>query len=81
MYPRGHLRVYSRRNTSQRIENNTDPQPCHESELNSSLEVTDLDIPIALRKGTHSCTQHPTSNYVSYTYFSPSLQAFVTNLS
>ena len=29
------------------------------------------DIPIALRKGTRSCTKHPICNYVSYENLSP----------
>ena len=41
----------------------------------------DLDVPIALRKGIHSCTQHPISNYVSYDHLSPVFRAFLVNLS
>ena len=58
-----------------------DLQPCHESEPDSSPEVSDLDYPSVVRKGVRSCTQHAISNYVSYSHFSPSLQAFITNLS
>ena len=75
------LHVYSRRNTSRRIQNVVDPQSYQESDPNSSPEVSDLDCPIALRKGVRSCTRHPISNYVSYSHFSPSFQAFVANLS
>ncbi|KAL0560616.1 hypothetical protein IC582_001025 [Cucumis melo] len=38
-----------------------------------------LDIPIALRKGTRSCTKHPICNYVSYDNLSPQFRAFTTN--
>jgi len=31
-----------------------------------SASLSDLDIPIALRKGKLSCTDHPISNFVSY---------------
>lgn len=75
------LRVYSRKNVSRRIENIVDLSPCHESEPNSSTEVSELDYPIALRKGVRSCTQHPISNYVFYNHFSPSLKAFISNMS
>ncbi|KAH9753027.1 protein kinase domain-containing protein [Citrus sinensis] len=50
--------------------------------LESVLETTnDLDVPIALRKGTRSCTLHPISKYVSYHRLSPSFRAFAANLS
>ncbi|TYK11079.1 Beta-galactosidase [Cucumis melo var. makuwa] len=39
-----------------------------------------LDIPIALRKGTRSCTKHPICNYVSYDNLSPQFRAFTANL-
>ena len=63
-------------------------QPCQESEPDlgiqfstSEPEIIDLDIPIALRKGVISCTQHPISNFVAYEHLSPSFRAFATNLS
>ncbi|KAA0025288.1 Cysteine-rich RLK (receptor-like protein kinase) 8 [Cucumis melo var. makuwa] len=39
-----------------------------------------LDIPIALRKGTRSCTKHPICNYVSYDNLSPQFRAFTANI-
>ncbi|KAL4030379.1 hypothetical protein IC575_008615 [Cucumis melo] len=39
-----------------------------------------LDIPIALRKGTRSCTKHPICNYVSYDNLSPQFRASTANL-
>ncbi|KAL0551185.1 hypothetical protein IC582_010271 [Cucumis melo] len=39
-----------------------------------------LDIPIALRKGTRSCTKHPICNYVSYNNLSPQFRAFTESL-
>ena len=39
-----------------------------------------LDIPIALRKGTRSCTKHPICNYVSYDSLSPQFRAFTASL-
>ena len=44
--------------------------------------MPDLDnLPIAKRKGTRSCTQHPMSSFVSYHRLSPSLLTFVLSLS
>ena len=43
--------------------------------------IDDLDVPIALRKGIRSCTQHPISNYVSYDHLSPAVCTLVINLS
>lgn len=40
--------------------------------------VDDSDVPIAIRKGVRSCTQHPISRFVSYEKLSPSYHAFVT---
>ena len=36
----------------------------------------DLHLLIALRKGTHTCTHHPISHFVSYDRLSPSFRAF-----
>ena len=43
----------------------------------------DLDLPIAIRKGTRKCTKqplYPLSNYLSFQKFSPIHRAFLTNL-
>ncbi|XP_057478145.1 retrovirus-related Pol polyprotein from transposon TNT 1-94 isoform X6 [Actinidia eriantha] len=50
----------------------------------SSIEpplINSVDLPIALRKGVRSCTQHPISQFVSYDRLSPSYHAFVSSLS
>ena len=50
---------------------NSDPQP-----------PSDLDLPVALCKGTRSCvTRHPIQNFVSYNHLSPFFRAFVTKIS
>lgn len=41
---------------------------------------TDLDIPIALRKGTRTCTQHPLDLFMSYKKLSHNHRAFLTSL-
>ncbi|KAH9763108.1 protein kinase domain-containing protein [Citrus sinensis] len=43
--------------------------------------LSDLDIPIALRKGTRSCAKYPLSNFVSYHNLSPPFYAFTSQLS
>ena len=41
----------------------------------------DLDIPIAIRKGTRSCTNHPISKYLSYGKLSKKHRAFTSKIS
>ena len=46
-------------------------------------DVSDLDIPIAQRKGTCQCTKYPIANYLSYHRLSDNHKAFkskITNL-
>ncbi|KAF3772145.1 Retrovirus-related Pol polyprotein from transposon TNT 1-94 [Nymphaea thermarum] len=38
------------------------------------------DLPIALRKGVRSCTQHPIGNFVSYSRLSTDYKCFVSSL-
>ncbi|KAL5851107.1 hypothetical protein ACOSQ3_006225 [Xanthoceras sorbifolium] len=48
--------------------------------ISIELPPNDLDIPIALRKGVRSCTQHSIYNFLSYKGLSPTYKAFVSNL-
>ena len=44
---------------------------------------TDLDLPIAVRKGIRSYTQHPLANFISYHCLSPkhkSFQSFLNSI-
>ncbi|RVX10349.1 Retrovirus-related Pol polyprotein from transposon RE1 [Vitis vinifera] len=41
----------------------------------------DLDLSIALRKGTRACTKHPIAKYISYSNLSDNYRAFTTNIS
>ena len=41
----------------------------------------DLDLPIALRKSSQSCTEHPIAQFVSYGALKGSFRAFAINLS
>ena len=42
--------------------------------------ITELDIPIALRKGVRTCTHHPIEKYVSYGKLSQGYRTFVASL-
>lgn len=46
-----------------------------------SNTISDLDIPIALRKGTRSCPKYPISMFISYSNLSSSFKAFTSSLS
>ncbi|KAG6472418.1 hypothetical protein ZIOFF_069880 [Zingiber officinale] len=50
-------------------------------ESTAPLNMNELNLPVAVRKGVRSCTQHPISNHVSYSRLSPSYHAFVSQLS
>jgi len=69
------------------------PHSQHETTSDSQLDLekvcslkpvhissTDLDIPIAIRKGVRRCTQHPLANYLSYHKLSPRHRSFLTAL-
>lgn len=50
------------------------------SPISTSQDPT-LDLPIAIRKGTHSCvTHHPIASFIQYKSRSPSSQSFVATL-
>ena len=42
---------------------------------------SDLDIPIAIRKDTRTCTQHPIAKYLSYYRLSKNYRAFTSSIS
>ena len=44
-------------------------------------QENDLDLPIAVRKGTRTCTKHPIAKYITYDHLSETHKAFTTNLS
>ena len=52
-----------------------------EKPLETRNAESELDTPIAKRKGVRSCTQHPISKFVTYAHLSKPVQALVTNLS
>jgi hypothetical protein len=72
--------------TSQSLVPNSSTDPSgNDSSLIESPSIdsnSDTDnLPIALRKGVRSCTQHPISQFVSYDRLSFSYHAFVSSLS
>ena len=49
--------------------------------ISTPNDISNLDLPIVLRKEKRQCTQHPLSNFVSFENLSSSYQAFVSRLS
>ena len=47
---------------------------------NFLIDVSDLDIPIAHKKGTHQCTKHHIANSLSYHKMSHSHKAFTSKI-
>ena len=45
-----------------------------------NLEQDNLDVPIALRKGVRTCTQHPIANYVTYERLSDQYKESTINI-
>ncbi|MFV0960739.1 reverse transcriptase domain-containing protein, partial [Klebsiella pneumoniae] len=59
-----------------------DPSPQEEIDLQKNMNKDeDEELPIALRKGTRSCTQHPISNFISYSKLSKNYKCFISSLS
>ncbi|KAK8365622.1 hypothetical protein V6Z11_A02G067900 [Gossypium hirsutum] len=76
------IQVYSRRNRSPETDTTvpiaSPTEDCSETEV--SPPSPSIYLPIAVRKGTRSCTQHPISRFVSYENLSKSYKTFVTNV-
>ena len=49
--------------------------------ISTPNDISNLDLPIVLRKEKRQCTQHPLSNFVSFENLSSSYRAFVSRLS
>ena len=58
----------------------TDPSPV-DGPHQPSTSPSDLDIPIALRKGNRSCTGHPISKFVSYDHLNFTFRQFALSVS
>ncbi|XP_071905634.1 uncharacterized protein [Coffea arabica] len=84
------LKVYSRKKVhiSEPVQiQESEPQSGTENSVplcvqsdSAPCEFNDLDLPIAVRKGTRECTKHPISNFVSFHRFSPQLKTFLTTI-
>ena len=80
--PNPHLQVYQRSQDRRVMSYNPDatsslpevPAP------SSSLPKTD-DLPIALRRGKRTCTQHPIAHFLSYHRVSSCLHSFTCTMS
>uniref|UniRef100_A0A2N9EHM3 Integrase catalytic domain-containing protein n=1 Tax=Fagus sylvatica TaxID=28930 RepID=A0A2N9EHM3_FAGSY len=57
------------------------PPSASTSEDSHPQSTSDLDLPIAIRKGKRTCTEHPISNCVSFDHLSPSFKAFSLSIS
>lgn len=66
----------------ERPESPTSTESPGNSDSSASIPCfSDLDVPIANRKGVRSCTQYPISNHVSYSHLSSSYKAFLSKVS
>ncbi|XP_074556441.1 uncharacterized protein LOC141812295 [Curcuma longa] len=65
------------------IPGNSIPNPTSISPIvsDSSPTISDLDVPIAIRKGARNCTNHPIANYLSYQRLSKNHKAFISRIS
>ncbi|XP_075498838.1 uncharacterized protein LOC142537165 [Primulina tabacum] len=68
-------RCYERRKNLQQIE---EPGTSHDQAQlpvpGKDLTLSEIDIPIALRKGKRACTNHPISDFLSYAHLSQAMQ-------
>lgn len=69
--------VYSRRSRTNDASRNIVPPSTSSADPHPTSE---LDLPIALRKGTRSCTQHPISASISYTGISPTYSVSLSTM-
>ena len=84
------LKVYSRKKVhiSEPVQiQESEPQSGTENSVplcvqsdSAPCEFNDLDLPIAVRKGTRECTKHPISNFVSFHRLSPQHKTFLTTI-
>lgn len=73
------LQVYRRRPRTDSVIPTTSA-PHHQSST-SSEDPIPADLPIALRKGTRSCTRYPLENVVSLSHLAPHYRSFVSSMS
>ncbi|CAN1815372.1 Retrovirus-related Pol polyprotein from transposon TNT 1-94, partial [Linum perenne] len=75
------LLVYTRRKKHAATETATEPEATEDKEEEVSTPPTDLDAPIAHRKGVRTCTtKYPIGNSVSYDRLGETYKGFLTSL-
>jgi hypothetical protein len=77
--------IYSRKPKSRHKENLTSEAPRESEPMiapdpRTVSEVSDINLPIDLRKPTQSCTLHPISKFMSYNALSPRFRVFTSHL-
>ena len=87
------LRIYTRHRFNSNTKNNQVNLEHGQSSAPSSqnlgnlpmdstpLPLSDLDIPIAIRKGVRNCTKYPIAKYLSYQRLSEKYRASTSNIS
>lgn len=83
--PKKPTQVYSRKRNKTKALLSADPSSSDIPNLSTNYITLDddLDLPIALRKSTHSCVSDtpPIQNFASYHHLSPSFRAFISLIS
>ena len=59
---------------------NVTPSTKPNKPIDECEKPSDMDLPIALRKGTRACTKHPISLFLTYQKLSHTHRAFLSNL-
>ncbi|KAH9792938.1 hypothetical protein KPL71_004353 [Citrus sinensis] len=84
------LQFYVRKKSHPQLSQEGDTTPSNPSTIQESFsdqdplpvpEVSDLDLPIALRKGTRNSTRYPLTHFISFHALSSSFHAFALSLS
>lgn len=80
--PEKQLKVYSRKpkNPAPQISQLLEPEIGPENEEKGTAASSDLDLPIAVRKGVRSCVKYPISNHLNYSKLSPQFRAFTVTM-
>ena len=75
------LRIYQSILRQSSFPNSNSPIPGNLPINSTPLSSSDLDVPIAIRKGVRNCTKHSIANYLSYHKLSEKYKTFTTNVS
>ncbi|XP_028067006.1 uncharacterized protein LOC114269855 [Camellia sinensis] len=76
------LQVYTRKRFHMRNnDSNVHLSSGTETSGNPIPSISDLDVPIAIRKGVRNCIKHPIANYLSYQRLTKNHRAFTSRIS